>query len=40
MNAKDIVSMTAAIALVAMGLYFNYKFKQIGKDEDYSNKNS
>ena len=37
MNANDIVSMTAAIALVAMGLYFNYKFKQIGKDEDYSN---
>lgn len=38
MSANDIVSIAGIIILTAMGIYFNQKFKQIGKDDDFSHK--
>lgn len=41
MNANDILGIAVAITFVILGTYFNYKFREVGKEEDrtlYSNK--
>ena len=40
MTLNDVVSLTGIIILGITGLYFNYKFNQIGKDNDWSSAKS
>ncbi len=40
MSINDIVSISLCIIFLIMGTYFNYKFTQIGKDNDWSSAKS
>lgn len=40
MTLNDIVSLTGIIILGVTGLYFNYKFNQIGKESNLSSAKS
>ena len=40
MTLNDIVSITGIIILGITGIYFNYKFNQIGEDNDWSSAKS
>ncbi len=33
MSANDILGIVLAITFVILGTYFNYKFRQVGKDD-------
>jgi len=33
-NADNILGIALAITFIILGTYFNYKFRQVGKDED------
>ncbi len=36
MSTNDIFSIVVAVLFLVMGTYFNYRFNQIGKDNDWS----
>ncbi len=38
MTANEILGIVLALTFMTMGIYFNQKFKQIGKDDDFSHK--
>ena len=40
MNINDTISIIFSVIFLIMGLYFNYKFNQIGKESDLSSAKS